>query len=55
MTLINAGEIPADLEPGTWCCWLDESTTWADFRVRMILPPRRHVPGDCLIQLTKEG
>ena len=29
MTVINADEIPADLEPGSYCCRLDESTTWA--------------------------
>jgi hypothetical protein len=54
MTVINASEIPADLEPGSWCCRLDESTTWAEFRVRFVTPPRRHVPGDCLVQIVKE-
>jgi hypothetical protein len=55
MSIVNAGDIPDDLPPGTYCCRLDESSTIAEFRARFVTPPRRHVPGDCLIQLIKEA
>jgi hypothetical protein len=55
VTLINPEDIPADLPPGSYCCHLDESTTLADFRVRVVLPPRPHIPGDCLVQIVKEA
>lgn len=51
--IVNRDDIPADLAPGTYCCQLDESSHWGDFRARFVTPPRAHVPGDCLIQLTK--
>lgn len=57
MTLINADEIPADLAPGSYCCRLDESSSLigpAGLRARLVMPPRIHQPGDCLIQLIKE-
>ena len=38
MTIINADEIPVDLAPGSYCCRLDESTTWDEFRVRFVAP-----------------
>jgi hypothetical protein len=53
LTMINTAEIPDDLAPGKYCCQLDESTTWAEFRVRFVTPPRVHEPGDCLVQVTK--
>lgn len=56
VTLLNLGELPPDLAPGSYCCRLDESTSLLngnDFRARIILPPRPHVPGDCLIQMVK--
>jgi hypothetical protein len=51
--LINQDEIPAGLAPGTYCCRLDESSHWGDFRARLVIPPRAHEPGDCLIQVIK--
>jgi len=51
--IINADEIPDDLAPGTYCCRVDDSTTWAGFRYRFVVPPRVHVPGDCLVQIVK--
>lgn len=54
VTLINKDEIPPDLAPGTYCCHLDESSHWGDFRARLVIPVRAHEPGDCLIQLTKD-
>lgn len=53
--LINLESVPRGLPPGTYCCRLDESSTWGDFRARMIVPPRLHEPGDCLIQLVKHS
>ena len=53
MVIINDQEIPADLPPGSYCCRIDESTTWAEFRVRFVVPPRVHEPGDCLVRVTK--
>jgi hypothetical protein len=53
MTIINQDEIPDDLSPGKYCCHFDESTTWSEFRVRFVVPPRAHVPGDCLVQIVK--
>lgn len=53
MDLINKDEIPADLEPGTYCCRLDESSTLGAFRVRFVMPPRVHEAGDCLVQIVK--
>ena len=55
ITLINQDDIPPGLPPGTYCCRLDESTTWARFRARLVVPVRAHEPGDCLIQLVKDG
>jgi hypothetical protein len=54
MTIINADEIPADLAAGSYCCRLDESSMLTEFRVRFVMPPRPHVPGDCLVQLVKD-
>lgn len=54
VTLINPEAIPADLEPGSYCCRLDESSTLSDIRARLVVPVRAHVPGDCLVQITKE-
>lgn len=54
VTLVNPEAIPDDLTPGTYCCRLDESTSWAGFRARVIVPLRVHVPGDCLIQIIKQ-
>jgi hypothetical protein len=56
MTVINQDEIPDDLAPGKYCCRLDESSSLisgAGFRVRFVVPPRVHVPGDCLVQIIK--
>jgi len=56
VTIINLEAIPDDLPPGTYCCRLDESSSLvngAGFRARFIIPPRPHVPGDCLIQIVK--
>lgn len=53
LTLTNPAEIPDDLAPGSYCCRLDESSTLAEFRVRFVVPPRAHVSGDCLVQITK--
>lgn len=53
VTLVNPEAIPGDLASGTWCCRLDESSHWGDFKARFITPPRPHVPGDCLIQIVK--
>ena len=55
LTVINQHEIPADLPPGSYCCRLDESSTLAAFRVRFVVPPRIHEPGDCLVQITKSA
>jgi hypothetical protein len=52
-TIINADEIPADLPAGSYCCRLDESSTLTDIRVRFVMPPHRHEPGDCLVQAVK--
>jgi hypothetical protein len=54
VTLVNPEAIPDDLPPGTYCCRLDESSHWGDFRARLITPPRSHEPGDCLIQIVKQ-
>lgn len=54
MTLTNSDEIPADLPPGTYCCQLDESSRLGDLCIRFVTPPRRHEPGDCLVQIIKE-
>jgi hypothetical protein len=54
VTIINMEDVPGDLTPGTYCCRLDESSHLGDFRARLIIPLRPHVPGDCLIQLVKE-
>jgi len=43
---------PHNLVPCTGCR-LDETTTWAGFRARLVIPLRTHEPGDCLIQLIK--
>ena len=50
--VINKEQIPDDLEPGAYCCRLDE-VTLTEFRVRFVVPPRIHEPGDCLAQITK--
>ena len=55
VTIINPEAIPEDLTPGAYCCRLDESSHFGDFRARFITPPRPHEPGDCLIQIVKEG
>lgn len=54
VTIVNPEAIPDDLAPGTYCCRLDESSHLGDFRARVIMPPRPHEPGDCLIQLVKQ-
>lgn len=53
VTLVNPDAIPGDLAPGKYCCRLDESSRFGDFRARFITPPRPHEPGDCLIQVIK--
>ena len=53
VTLINQDAIPPDLPPGSYCCRLDESSTLAEFRARLVIPVRAHEPGDCLIQVIK--
>jgi hypothetical protein len=55
ITVINKDEIPPadEMAPGVYCCRLDESSTLAGLRVRAVIPLREHVPGDCLVQLTK--
>lgn len=58
VTIINEDEIPDDLAPGTYCCRLDESSSLmngAGFRARLVIPPRVHEPGDCLIQVVKSA
>lgn len=54
LTVINPEEIPDDLSAGSYCCRLDETSTIAEFRVRFVVPPRIHVPGDCLVQVIKK-
>lgn len=51
--LTNPGDIPDDLAPGTYCCRLDESSTMRELRIRFVMPPRTHIPGDCLVQIVK--
>ncbi len=53
MIISNSEEMPDDLEPGEYCCQIDELSTLADIRIRVIMPLRKHVPGDCLIQIIK--
>lgn len=55
VTIINPEAIPDDLAPGTYCCRLDESSNFGDFKARIIVPLRPHVPGDCLIQMVKQA
>jgi hypothetical protein len=54
VTIINLEAVPEDLAPGSYCCRLDESSHFGDFRARFVTPPRPHVPGDCLIQIVKQ-